>query len=59
MAKHILFCGKCNKYTIKDVCPLCNGSVVSHKPPKYSPEDKYGKFRREVKSKEYQAKGLI
>lgn len=59
MARHILYCLKCKKYTMKDSCPICNAETVANKPPKYSPEDKYGDLRRKVKEPEYKAKGLI
>jgi len=45
MAKHILFCKSCNKYTLKEKCPECQGTALSTKPAKYSPEDKWGKYR--------------
>ena len=56
--KHILKCSKCNKYTMKDVCE-CGGRVVLVKPQKYSPEDKYGEYRRTVKKPELIKKGLL
>jgi H/ACA ribonucleoprotein complex subunit 3 len=59
MAKHILICPECKKYTLKDVCTACKQKTSQTKPPKYSPEDKYAKFRRQVKEQEYQEKGLL
>ena len=56
--KHILKCSKCNKYTMKEVCECKEKSVVI-KPPKYSPEDKYGEYRRKVKKPELLKKGLL
>ncbi|MFH1440338.1 MAG: RNA-protein complex protein Nop10 [Candidatus Woesearchaeota archaeon] len=56
--KHILKCNKCSKYTMKEKCE-CGGKAVEAKPPKYSPEDKYGKYRREVKQEEREKKGII
>jgi len=39
-------CSICGKYTLKkDKCPYCGGSLVIPHPPKFSPEDKYGKYR--------------
>lgn len=46
--KHILKCLKCGKYTLKEKCS-CGGKAVSAKPAKYSPEDKFGKYRRLAK----------
>ena len=56
--KHLLKCTKCKKYTISNPCS-CGGEALSMKPPKYSPEDKYGKYRREVKKKDLEEKGLL
>lgn len=58
MAKHILKCISCSSYTMKETCS-CGGKAVTSKPPKYSPEDKYGEYRREVKKKELVEKELL
>ncbi|MBX7075904.1 MAG: RNA-protein complex protein Nop10 [Methanobacteriaceae archaeon] len=42
-------CPSCDTYTIKDVCPNCGGELKVVYPPKYSIEDKYGKYRRKLK----------
>jgi len=42
-------CRKCNIYTLEEKCPICKGLVVSPHPAKFSPEDKYGKYRRMMK----------
>ncbi|MDI9436786.1 MAG: RNA-protein complex protein Nop10 [Euryarchaeota archaeon] len=42
-------CISCSEYTIQDRCPYCGGNVRVIFPPKYSPEDKYGKYRRILK----------
>jgi H/ACA ribonucleoprotein complex subunit 3 len=42
-------CPKCLKYTLKDYCKDCNVETITIKPPRYSPEDKYGKYRRKLK----------
>ena len=47
--KHILKCLKCQKYTLQEDC--CKIKTISPKPPKFSPTDKYGKYRREEKRK--------
>jgi len=46
--KHILKCPKCGSYDIKEDC-TCGHKRIEPKPPKYSPEDKYGRYRREAK----------
>lgn len=56
--RHILKCSKCNKYLLKDKCG-CGGKAVSPKPPKYSPEDTYAKYRREAKKEDLEKEGLI
>ena len=48
-------CKVCGAYTFKDTC--C-GRTVSPHPPKFSPDDKYGKYRRQVKEEEYRKGGL-
>ena len=49
MVARILKCKKCNSYTLENICPKCGGKTYEVKPPKYSPEDKYAKYRREYK----------
>lgn len=39
-------CDNCNMYTFKQLCPKCEGETKNPNPPKYSPEDIYGKYRR-------------
>jgi len=39
-------CSKCGRYTLrKDKCPICGGRLIVPHPPKYSPVDKYLKYR--------------
>ena len=56
MASEILFCESCKKYTLNKEC--CGKKTSSIKPPKFSLDDKYGKYRRQVKRKELEEKGL-
>ncbi|KXB02758.1 ribosome biogenesis protein [candidate division MSBL1 archaeon SCGC-AAA261G05] len=42
-------CKECGSYTLKEVCPNCGGEVRGSHPPKFSPEDRYGKYRRRLK----------
>ncbi|MHA2003593.1 MAG: RNA-protein complex protein Nop10 [Candidatus Thorarchaeota archaeon] len=45
-------CTDCDRYTLEEEkCPVCGGSVVSPQPPKYSPQDRYGEYRRKAKRK--------
>ena len=54
--KHIKKCPT-HGYTMKEEC--CGKTTIDPKPPKYSPDDKYGKYRREVKEKERKEQGLL
>ena len=46
---HILKCKSCNSYGLVKECS-CGGTRVNPKPPRYSVQDKYGKYRREFKN---------
>ncbi len=47
---NILKCERCGKYSMERYCS-CGGECFSTRPPKYSPDDKYGKYRLEYKKK--------
>jgi len=38
-------CVSCNHYTLKDKCPKCNEETISVHPAKFSPDDKYMRYR--------------
>jgi len=59
MAKHILLCPKCMKYTMSEKCSECGSIAATPKPAKYSPDDKYAKFRRQAKEEGYKEKDLL
>jgi len=42
-------CPVCGRYTMEDECPVCGERTVSPLPPRFSPEDRYGKYRRALK----------
>tara|TARA_B100000676_G_scaffold228602_1_gene226816 strand:- start:190 stop:342 length:153 start_codon:yes stop_codon:yes gene_type:complete len=45
--KTLIFeCKSCNIFTISKKCPDCSSATSNPLPPRYSPEDKYGKYRR-------------
>ena len=48
MSAQILRCPHCFSYGLSKDCS-CGNIRVFPKPPKYSPEDKYGKYRRIAK----------
>jgi H/ACA ribonucleoprotein complex subunit 3 len=42
-------CGSCKEYTLATVCPHCGGAAVPNRPAKFSPEDRYGDYRRRLR----------
>lgn len=40
-------CVSCNNYTLKEKCPKCNEETKTCHPAKFSPDDKYMKYRRQ------------
>ena len=42
-------CKKCRVYTLKETCRLCGEPTVSPHPPRFSPQDPYGEYRRRLK----------
>ena len=57
MAKHIMKCVVCNEYTMKDI--HCGKPTINPKPPKFSIEDNYGKYRRIAKKKILEKEGIL
>ncbi len=51
MVPHIMFCAQCRRYTLKEKCPRCKSVTHDPKPLRYSPQDRYGKYRRMAKMK--------
>jgi len=41
-------CPRCREYTLKDECPICQAGTKVPVPPRYSPEDRYGRYRRKA-----------
>ncbi len=50
--KLLKYCPRCKIYTLEDICPRCGQQTVVAHPPKFSPEDKYGEYRRKAKLRE-------
>ncbi len=45
-------CTKCGRYTLRtDKCPVCGAPVKIPHPPRFSPEDKYLKYRYMLKKR--------
>jgi len=43
-------CEKCDRYTLKKTkCPYCGGKIRIPHPPKFSPDDRYLKYRMALK----------
>jgi H/ACA ribonucleoprotein complex subunit 3 len=38
-------CVKCYHYTLKEKCSKCNEKTISAHPAKFSPDDKYMRYR--------------
>jgi len=50
MAKGMARCMGCGSYTLKETCLKCKENTITPHPPKFSPEDRYGKYRRQLKA---------
>ncbi|MGA1865866.1 MAG: RNA-protein complex protein Nop10 [Thermoplasmatota archaeon] len=46
MRSRILRCNECMRYTLKEKCRECDAPTVNTFPPRYSPQDRYGRYRR-------------
>ncbi|NPA85827.1 MAG: RNA-protein complex protein Nop10 [bacterium] len=42
-------CTACGAYTLLEQCPYCGGKTKIAHPPRFSPIDRYGKYRRLLK----------
>lgn len=49
MKARLKFCATCQDYTLAEACPRCGGKAVQNTPAKFSPEDNYGKYRRQLR----------
>ena len=45
----ILYCTKCKTYTLDKLCSKCKTQTIVKKPARFSPQDHYGKYRRDLK----------
>jgi len=55
MPKRIFICKKCSQYTLSnEKCPHCGAEVKIAHPPKFSPEDKYQKYRIPLFKKKFE-----
>jgi H/ACA ribonucleoprotein complex subunit 3 len=42
-------CPEDSTYTLRERCPRCGAPTAMAVPPRYSPEDRYGVYRRKLK----------
>ena len=47
-----MYCSNCKSYTLDNKCNKCNEKTIDKKPMRFSPQDHYGKYRRELKKLE-------
>ena len=45
----LFYCQKCEEYTLNIVCKSCNQKTITKNPPRFSPQDHYGDYRRKLK----------
>ncbi|HUI86299.1 MAG TPA: RNA-protein complex protein Nop10 [Nitrososphaerales archaeon] len=41
----MLKCAVCGRYTMEDRCPSCGGQTATVHPAKFSPDDRYARYR--------------
>jgi len=41
----MLRCVECGRYTLSEKCPYCGGRAVTPHPARYSPDDRYARYR--------------
>ena len=46
---NLYYCKKCKIYTFDSICKNCKEKTISKNPPRFSPQDRYGIYRRKLK----------
>jgi H/ACA ribonucleoprotein complex subunit 3 len=46
---NLFYCKKCKVYTLEKKCKNCGNKTIIKHPPRYSPQDRYGRYRRKLK----------
>lgn len=59
MASEIRKCPSCGKYTLLNQCRHCRIDTVCPIPPRYSPEDRMGDYRRKTILEVYGENGKL
>jgi len=49
---NLFYCKNCKEYTLDGFCDKCKGKTISRNPPRFSPQDNYGRYRRKLKKME-------
>jgi H/ACA ribonucleoprotein complex subunit 3 len=44
----MLKCSGCGRYTLSEKCPRCGGKTVTVHPARYSPDDRYARYRSQL-----------
>lgn len=57
MRPKIMKCKKCGIYTMKSICKICGRETAEAVPPRFSPQDRYGEYRRKLKLKVFTDSG--
>ncbi|MDR0309693.1 MAG: RNA-protein complex protein Nop10 [Candidatus Methanoplasma sp.] len=50
-------CTSCGRYTLKAECPSCGSSAANPIPMRFSPDDRYGDYRRKAIAEEWGENG--
>ena len=50
-------CPVCQEYMLDPVCKRCGAQTSVPVPPRYSPEDRYGEYRRRLKKERGERNG--
>ena len=56
--KRLLKCAECGNYALRPDCS-CGGTAVALGPAKFSPEDAYGRYRRQAKKFILKERGFL
>ncbi len=59
MPSKIRKCPSCGRYTLLLQCKRCDKSTVCPVPPRYSPEDRMGEYRRRTIRERYGENGKL
>ena len=59
MRSRLRICSECGRYTLSPKCGLCGRATFCPVPPRYSPEDRMGEYRRKAIIEEYGENGKL